>query len=155
MTPATVLPSSSPARRALALPLGIALGFSLSRIGFTDYGELHRMFVFADLRLFLVFMGAVLVTGLGTLALGRWRTLPDKRVHRGAVAGGVLFGVGWAIAGACPGAAFAQLGEGKLTALVSIAGIVLGSAAFLVATRPSDRSSPGPSAALQRPEACG
>lgn len=154
MTPIAVAPASS-SRRLWALPLGVALGFSLSRIGFTDYGELHRMFVFADLRLFLVFMGAVLVTGLGTLALGRWRTLPDKRVHRGAVAGGVLFGVGWAIAGACPGAAFAQLGEGKLTALVSIAGIVLGSAAFLVATRQSDRSSPGPNAALHRPGACG
>lgn len=154
MTPVAVPPSSS-SRRWWALPLGVALGFSLSRIGFTDYGELHRMFVFADLRLFLTFLGAVLVTGLGTLALGRWRTLPSKRLHRGAVAGGVLFGLGWAIAGACPGAAFAQLGEGKLTALLSIAGIALGSAAFLVATRKSDRESSGASAALSRPEACG
>lgn len=135
MTPATVLPSSSPARRALALPLGIALGFSLSRIGFTDYGELHRMLVFADLRLFLVFMGAVLVTGCGTALLGRWGSLPHKRIHKGVIAGGVLFGLGWAMAGACPGAAFAQLGEGKLTALVSIAGIVLGAGLFVALDR--------------------
>ena len=135
MTPAAVVPSSSPLRAGLALPLGVALGYSLSRIGFTDYGEVHRMFVFADLRLFLVFLGAVVVTGLGTAALGRWRSLPHKRVHRGVVIGGVLFGLGWAVAGACPGAALAQLGEGKLTALVTLAGIVLGTAAFLAIDR--------------------
>lgn len=130
MTPTAVVPSTSPARQLVSLPLGIALGYSLSRIGFTDYSEVHRMFVFADLRLFLVFMGAVLVTGIGTAALGRWRTLPNKRIHRGAVVGGVLFGLGWAIAGACPGAALAQLGEGKLYALVTLVGIALGTTAF-------------------------
>lgn len=147
MTPAALAPKAPTARRAWALPLGVALGFSLSRIGFTDYGELHRMFVFADLRLFLVFMGAVLVTGLGTLALGRWRSLPQKRVHPGVIAGGVLFGLGWALAGACPGAAFAQLGEGKLTALVTLTGIVAGTLLFLAL----DRRRP----LLRREDACG
>ncbi len=129
MTPTTVAPRGAP-RHLLALPLGAALGFSLSRIGFTDYAEVHRMFVFADLRLFLVFVGAVVVTGLGTAALGRWRSLPNKRVHRGAVVGGVMFGLGWAVAGACPGAALAQLGEGKLFALITLAGVALGTLAF-------------------------
>ena len=136
MTPTAAVPSpSSPLRLALALPLGVALGYSLSRIGFTDYGELHRMFVFADLRMFLVFLGAVLVTGLGTALLGRWRSLPHKGIHRGVVIGGVLFGLGWAIAGACPGAALAQLGEGKLTALVTLAGIAMGTALFVAVDR--------------------
>ncbi|MCC7074887.1 MAG: YeeE/YedE family protein [Deltaproteobacteria bacterium] len=130
MTPTTLAPSSAGPRHLLALLLGTALGYSLSRIGFTDYAEVHRMFVFADLRLFLVFMGAVLVTGLGTAVLGRWRSLPHKRVHAGVVVGGVLFGLGWAIAGACPGAALAQLGEGKLYALVTLVGVALGTLAF-------------------------
>ena len=134
MTPTTAAPQAA-SRHVLALPLGVALGFSLSRIGFTDYAEVHRMFVFAELRLFLVFMGAVMVTGVGTAALGRWRTLPHKRVHAGVVAGGVLFGLGWAIAGACPGAALAQLGEGKVFALVTLAGVALGTLAFHVVDR--------------------
>ncbi len=147
MTPSTVVPSVSATRQALLLPLGLALGYSLSRIGFTDYAEVHRMFVFDDLRMFLVFMGAVLVTGLGTAALGRWRALPKKRVHLGVVVGGVLFGLGWALTGACPGAALAQLGEGKLYALVSLAGIALGTLAFHALTRRFD--------VLRSDDACG
>jgi uncharacterized membrane protein YedE/YeeE len=49
---------------------------------------------------------------------------------KSAVVGGVLFGVGWALAGACPGVAFAQVGEGKLWALVTIAGMVVGTLVF-------------------------
>lgn len=112
------------------LVLGVALGFSLSRIGFTDGRELHRMFVFADLRMFLVFMGGVALTALGLLAAGQWRTLPRRAIHRGTVVGGLLFGAGWTLAGACPGVAFAQLGEGKLWALVSIAGMTVGTLLF-------------------------
>lgn len=113
--------------RALVLALGAALGFSLSRIGFTDGVELHRMFVFADLRMFLVFMGGVALTAAGLLAAGRWKSLPPRPIHRGTIAGGVLFGVGWVVAGACPGVAFVQLGEGKLWALISVAGMLTGS----------------------------
>ncbi len=111
-----------------ALLLGALLGFALSRIGFTDYTQLHRMFTFTDLRLIAVFGGGVVVTAalLWTLR-GRIAFAPQPFSVR-AVVGGVVFGVGWAVAGACPGVAFAQLGEGKAWALVTLIGVVVGTA---------------------------
>jgi uncharacterized membrane protein YedE/YeeE len=109
--------------------LGAVLGFSLSRIGFTSYDELHRMFVFDDLRLVLVFAVAVALCAIGFRLVPGGRAIPPRAIDRSVVTGGVLFGLGWVLCGACPGAAFAQLGEGKLYALVTLAGIGLGTLA--------------------------
>lgn len=124
---------------ALALVLGGLLGFSLSRIGFTDYTELHRMLTFVDLRMMFVFAGAVGVAGALLFALRKVRPLPPRPFEKRVVVGGVLFGVGWAIAGACPGAAFAQLGEGKVWAFATLFGIALGTsiADRVLAARPT------------------
>lgn len=105
---------------------GLVLGFALTRIGFTDYAEVHKMFAFADLRLFLTFVGAVVMTMIGYAVLARNAKLPPKRLHRGTVVGGVLFGAGWALTGACPAVALVQLGAGYLPGLATAAGIVLG-----------------------------
>ena len=52
-----------------------------------------------------------------------------KKYHKGFIIGGILFGIGWAITGACPGPIFAQIGAGEYPALATLAGGVLG--AFL------------------------
>jgi uncharacterized membrane protein YedE/YeeE len=57
--------------------------------------------------------------------------LVGKPFASGLFLGGIVFGVGWALSGACPGTALAQLGEGKLYALATIAGITLGTWIFL------------------------
>ena len=105
---------------------GLALGFSLSFIGFADYGEVRRMFTFQDLRLVWVFAGAVGLSALGFFALKGRTLLPPRPIHRGTIVGGLLFGVGWALSGACPAIALVQLGEGKLLAVFSLAGILAG-----------------------------
>ena len=134
MTPnAAVFGPSRALPRVGIVASGVALGFALSRIGFTDYGAVLGMFTFADLRLFFVFAGGVLLTAVGLELVRRMRRDPRTRAPRvrtSAVVGGVVFGVGWAVAGACPGVAFVQLGEGKPWALVTIAGIALGTLAF-------------------------
>ena len=116
-------------RSAATIACGLFLGFTLSRLGFTDYGQVHRMFVFADLRLFLTFMGAVALTGIGLLAFARGQIAP-RPLHKGVIVGGLLFGVGWALTGACPGSALAQLGEGRLAAIVTVVGICVGTVAY-------------------------
>jgi uncharacterized membrane protein YedE/YeeE len=40
--------------------------------------------------------------------------------------GSLLFGVGWALSGACPSVALVQIGEGKLAALATLVGIFAG-----------------------------
>jgi uncharacterized membrane protein YedE/YeeE len=130
MTPHAVSPSLSRSRVNAGLVVaGVALGFALSRIGFTDYDALVGMFTFVDVRMFLVFALGVVLTAVGLVVTGRWRA-PKRALTKSAVVGGVIFGVGWAVAGACPGVAFAQVGEGKLWALVSIAGMAVGTLAF-------------------------
>jgi hypothetical protein len=96
----------------------------LSRVGFTRYAELHAMLTLRDVRMILAFAGAVVLSAVVYRASGE-RASPGPLSPR-VVFGGVAFGIGWAIAGACPGVAFAQLGEGRLFALVPLVGLLLG-----------------------------
>jgi uncharacterized membrane protein YedE/YeeE len=96
----------------------------LSRVGFTRYGELHAMLTLQDARLILAFAGAVALSAIGYRLVGE-RATPGPVSPR-LIVGGVLFGLGWAVAGACPGVVFVQLGEGKLWALVTLGGVVAG-----------------------------
>jgi uncharacterized membrane protein YedE/YeeE len=109
---------------------GLLLGFSLSWMGFADFGQVHRMFTFADLRLLYSFLLGAALTGGGLYLLSRGQPLQPRPIHRGTIAGGVLFGIGWALTGACPGASLVQLGEGQLAALISVGGIVAGTLAY-------------------------
>lgn len=112
--------------------VGLLLGFSLSRIGFSSWDEVHEMFTFADLRMFLAFCLAV------ALLLVAWRivarltgaTWSDRRVHPGTLWGGAIFGLGWALTGACPAIALVQVGEGQLGGVVTLVGILAGNWAY-------------------------
>ena len=103
---------------------GLALGFTVSSIGFGDYTELNRMFTFQDLRMLLSFGGAVVII-VCVFALLRVRRTPG-RIHAGVIPGAVLFGTGWAISGGCPAIPIIQVAGGYLPALVTIVGIVVG-----------------------------
>ena len=112
------------------LAVSTFLGFGLSRIGFSSWDEVHRMFVFADLRMFLSF--ALSIPLLAVVWQVTSRTFPgrigfrERPVHNGTLIGGVLFGAGWALSGACPSIAFVQLGEGQLGALFTLSGMLAG-----------------------------
>jgi uncharacterized membrane protein YedE/YeeE len=57
----------------------------------------------------------------------RFGSPPRHRVLLSTILGGVLFGVGWATAGACPGSSLVQVGEGQLPAITAVIGILFGS----------------------------
>lgn len=116
---------SSRARYVRAALLGLLMGFGLSRIGFADFGEVHRMFTFQDSRLLLTFAGAVMLTAVGLRILAPVWVRP-RSIHKGTVVGAILFGIGWAFTGACPAIAVVQLGEGRVPALATLSGILLG-----------------------------
>ena len=105
---------------------GAAFGFVLHNAGYTDYAAIQAMFLFEEFRLLLTFAGAVVFSGAGFFLL-RKKLRPGRRpMHRGIVAGGVLFGVGWALTGACPSIAVVQVGAGRLAALFTVIGILAG-----------------------------
>ena len=114
---------------------GVLFGFILSRVGATSYDAIAGMFLLQDLHLVGVIGVAIATSALGFVLLrragGRARNgaplaLQKKPGQRGLVVGGLLFGVGWALAGTCPGTSLAQIGEGRLAGLFTFAGILLG-----------------------------
>lgn len=109
--------------------IGVAFGFTISMIGFGDFGELNAMFTFQDTRMLLAFAGGVVVAAVGFLLLDPKR--PARAAfHKGVVPGAVLFGAGWAISGGCPAIPLVQLGAGYLPALVTLAGVATGMVVF-------------------------
>ena len=123
---------------ALFLLLGTAFGWVLSRSGAADYDVVQGMFLFTNFQLWGLMGTALVVSAPGLWWLKRHgRTVSGaplhvkpKPRHPGNIAGGVLFGTGWAITGMCPGPILVNLGEGKLYALGALAGALLGAALF-------------------------
>jgi uncharacterized membrane protein YedE/YeeE len=63
--------------------------------------------------------------------LGAEMQLPSARhIDRRLVAGSVLFGTGWGVAGFCPGPALVSVGMGEIKALVFVAAMLVGMGAF-------------------------
>ena len=118
------------------LLFGTLFGFLVSRAGATTFDFYAKLFLFEDLQLLWVIATAVIVgaagvavlrlTGARVLATGAALVYEVKPMRGGLAAGALVFGVGWGLAGACPGTAPAMLGEGKLAAGFTIIGILLG-----------------------------
>lgn len=117
---------------------GVLFGFTLSRADATSFDAIYEMFMFHEFHLYGVIGTAVAVSALGFWLMRRRHVtahdgaplaLGQKPMQRGLVIGSLLFGAGWAVSGTCPGTALAQLGQGSLAALFTIAGIWLGACA--------------------------
>jgi uncharacterized membrane protein YedE/YeeE len=122
----------------LYVVLGTAFGFVLSRSGAADYNYIQGMFLFEEFQLYGILAVAVILTAPGVwlikrrgrTLLGRPIEIELKALHHGNIAGGVLFGIGWSIAGMCPGPIVVNIGEGKIYALAALAGALTGAGAF-------------------------
>lgn len=122
-------------RKLAFLGLGTYFGFVLSRVGASEYDLIYFMFTLEDLKLAWVIITAIITAGLVMKLLkalgstgykGREIDIKQKPLSPLNVVGGIVFGMGWAISGACPGTALAQVGEGKLLGLFTFAGLILG-----------------------------
>ncbi len=106
--------------------VGLIFGGVLTRIGFADYDELHKMFILTDLRMLYTFAGAVALSMAVYFVLNKRIPKQHKILQPGTVPGSMLFGFGWAITGACPSLVFIQLGHGALPAIATAIGIFIG-----------------------------
>ncbi|MFT3956087.1 MAG: YeeE/YedE family protein [Piscinibacter sp.] len=155
-------------RAVIALLAGAVFGLGLALAGMIDP---HKVLGFLDVAgawdasLLLVLGGAVLVA-LAGFRLARRQPAPlfDDHFHAAAsqrvdvplLAGSALFGIGWGLAGYCPGPAIAALGFGSSEALWFVPAMLLGTAlqrwragrgrpaAPLSAASPSDAPSAAP-----------
>jgi hypothetical protein len=126
---------------------GLVFGVGLILSGMTDPGKVIGFLDIAgnwDPSLAFVMGGAVLVGFFafsfagrrGRSFLGGAMELPQRRdIDTRLVAGSVVFGIGWGLAGFCPGPALVSFGSGQDKAAVFVAAMLLGMLAYTAAER--------------------
>ncbi|QIL76543.1 DUF6691 family protein [Hymenobacter sp. HDW8] len=117
------------------LMLGVVFGLILTKSEAVSWFRIQEMFRFQSFHMYGIMATAVLV-GLISIQLikrnhlktinGETIAIADKKYSHGTWIGGITFGVGWAITGACPGPLFAQLGSGVAAATVMILAALAG-----------------------------
>ena len=126
-------------RHIIYLILGILFGVILTKSQVISWFRINDMFMLREAHMYLVIGSAVLVgaTSVALLKLFKVKSatgeairFTGKQYHKGFIFGGVLFGIGWAITGACPGPVFAQIGAGAYPALFTLAGAVVGASLY-------------------------
>jgi len=125
-----------------ALLVGLLFGFGLILSGLSNPAKVLSfldLFGGWDPSLALVMGGAIAVGlvafkiagGRPTSLLGEPMRLPkNEEIDKRLVLGSLTFGVGWGLAGFCPGPALVALGTGSMQAIVFVAAMVAGMAAF-------------------------
>jgi hypothetical protein len=119
----------------IALVLGVVFGFLLNKAGLTSYHKIVNVFRLTDMAVLKFMMSGLAVAMIGLYAMRglgwiEFPTIPSTYVV-GNLVGGLVFGVGMALAGFCPGTAVAGAGEGKLDYLIpGLLGFFVGAAAF-------------------------
>jgi len=130
-----------------SLLAGLVFGLGLILSGMANPAKVLGFLDLAgpwDPSLVLVMAGAIAV-GLAAFFVARTRTvsflgaemkLPNARhIDRRLVVGSLLFGLGWGIAGFCPGPGLVALGMGEAKAVVFVAAMLLGMGIFELAER--------------------
>ena len=135
--PAPTYPANPPAspRNWWYGLVGVAFGIVFVKAEIVSWFRIQEMFRFQSFHMYGV-IGTAVVVGLISVQLikrfriksadGQLITIAPKTFQKGQVIGGLLFGCGWAITGACPGPLFAQIGAGfgavSVTLLSALAG---------------------------------
>jgi len=116
----------------LPLAIGIGFGFALERAGLGDARKLTGQFYLRDLTVFKVMFSAIVTAMLGLFWLSYvgWIDLAAIAIPetylRPQIAGGVIFGAGFALAGLCPGTSCVAAASGRGDGLAVVAGLFTG-----------------------------
>jgi len=117
------------------LVLGFLFGWALHKAGLTHYARIVNVYRFRDMTV-MRFMLTALVVGAIAIQVGldagfaASAPVPPTSVLANLV-GGVVFGVGMATAGYCPGTVVAEAGEGRLDAWIAgLSGLLVGAMVF-------------------------
>ena len=117
----------------LGVVMGLVFGFALEKSRVIDPETIIGQFQFKKFIMLKVFLTAI-ATGLVVFALFFWlgfdRLSWKATIIGSDVIGGLLLGVGVALAGACPGTVFAQIGAGYKDAFATLCGAIVGALVY-------------------------
>jgi len=114
---------------------GILFGIVFVKAEIVSWFRIQEMFRFESFHMYGVIGTAVMVGLISVLLIKRTKAktiygeaihIPNKEFNKGQIYGGLLFGLGWAITGACPGPLFAQMGAGFSVIIVTFVSAVAG-----------------------------
>jgi uncharacterized membrane protein YedE/YeeE len=114
---------------------GICFGILLVKAEIISWFRIQEMFKLQSFHMYGVIGSAVAVGMLSMWLIKKNRAKSvegepiepeSKPMNKGVVYGGLIFGVGWAITGACPGPLFAQIGTGATVTAVTLLSAVVG-----------------------------
>jgi uncharacterized protein len=142
---------------SMSFLMGIYFGIILVKSEVVQWTRVHKMFLFQEPHMYLI-IGVGVVVAMISLQLlrrmgaksltGRNLVYKPKPFTAGTILGGICFGAGWAITGACPGPIYAQIGAGAWPALFTLAGALVGMYGYAwlnewtTAKQPADQSRP-------------
>lgn len=117
------------------LVMGTLFGIVFVKAEIISWFRIQEMFRFQSFHMYGV-IGSAVVTGIISIWLirkfniktieGEEVNITPKTFKKGQIIGGLIFGLGWAITGACPGPLFAQIGSGYSVIVVTLVSAILG-----------------------------
>ncbi|RKD19626.1 transporter [Pelobium manganitolerans] len=117
------------------LVLGVFFGIVFVKAEIVSWFRIQEMFRLGAFHMYGVIGTAVLVGMLSVYLIKKFKiktisgevvVIPPKKFHKGQIYGGLIFGIGWAITGACPGPLFAQIGAGFLAVMITLLSAIAG-----------------------------
>lgn len=117
------------------LILGVLFGIVFVKAEIVSWFRIQEMFRLQSFHMYGVIGSAVVVGVLSVFIIKKFKikslsgeeiTLQPKQFNKGQIYGGLLFGFGWALTGACPGPLFAQIGTGATVVAVTLLSAIAG-----------------------------
>lgn len=117
------------------LLVGIAFGIVFVKAEIISWYRIQEMFRLQSFHMYGVIGSAVVVGMISVFLIRKFNVktiygeeikIHPKSFNKGQIFGGLLFGLGWAITGACPGPLFAQIGTGALVISVTLLSAIAG-----------------------------
>ncbi|MFY8127746.1 MAG: DUF6691 family protein [Chitinophagaceae bacterium] len=117
------------------LVVGILFGIVFVKAEIISWYRIQEMFRLQSFHMYGV-IGSAVVVGVVSVWLikklniktiaGEKIILSSKEFNKGQVYGGLMFGLGWAITGACPGPLYAQIGTGATVVIITLLSAIAG-----------------------------
>ena len=117
------------------LVMGILFGILFIKAEVISWFRIQEMFRLQSFHMFGIIGSAILVAMISIFLIKKFKIktvygeeiiFHKKEFNKGQIYGGLIFGFGWAITGACPGPLFAQIGTGATVIVVTLLSAIAG-----------------------------
>ena len=117
------------------LLLGIFFGIVFTKAEVISWFRIQEMFRLQSFHMYGIIGSAILVAMISIWLIKKFNIktiygeeiiFHDKDFNKGQIYGGLIFGLGWAVTGACPGPLFAQIGTGATVIVVTLLSAIAG-----------------------------